>query len=79
MFGEHNMDLLCRQGFYPYAWVDGIEKLDFEGIPPPEAFHSQLINESVLYADYNGEYDNDKVNKVNRRGNHHQREPQALP
>ena len=35
-FPEH-MDLLCRKGFYPYEWVDGIEKLDYEGIPPIEA------------------------------------------
>jgi hypothetical protein len=25
-FGEH-MDLLCRKGLFPYAWVGGIEKL----------------------------------------------------
>ena len=43
------MDLLCRKSFYPYEWVDGIQKLDYDGIPPIEAFHSQLKNESVLY------------------------------
>ena len=36
-FPEH-MDLLCRQGFYPYEQVDGIEQLDYDGIPPKEAF-----------------------------------------
>ncbi len=36
------MDILCRKGFYPYEWVDSIEKLDYVGIPPAEAFHSQL-------------------------------------
>ena len=45
---EH-MDLLCRKGFYPYAWVEGIEKLDYEGLPPIDAFHSQLKSDSVLY------------------------------
>ena len=48
--GEH-IDLLWRKGFYPYEWVDGIEKLDYEGIPPIEACHSQLKHESVLYDD----------------------------
>ena len=42
------MDPLCRKGFYSYEWVDGIEKLDYEGIPPMEAFHSQLKDESAL-------------------------------
>ena len=45
------MDLLCRKGFYPYQWVDGIEKLDYEGIPPIESFRSQVKHESVLYYD----------------------------
>ena len=49
-FPEH-IDLLCRKGFYPYEWVDRIEKLDYEGIPPRDAFHSQLKHESVLYED----------------------------
>ena len=47
-FSEH-MDLLCRKGFYPYEWVGGIEKLDYEGIPPLDDFYSQLNHESVLY------------------------------
>ena len=41
MFGAH-MDLLCSKRGYPYEWVDGMEKLDYEGIPPLEAFHSRL-------------------------------------
>ena len=41
IFGEH-MDLLCRKGRCPYEWVDGIEMLDADSIPPPEAFRLQL-------------------------------------
>ena len=54
------MDLLCRKGFYPYEWVDGIEKLAYEGIPPIDAFHSQLKNESVLYDDNDDDGDDKK-------------------
>ena len=36
------MNLLCRKGRCPYEWVDGIEMLDADGIPPPEAFRLQL-------------------------------------
>ena len=46
-FGYH-MDILCRKGFYPYEWVDSIDKLNYIGIPPAEVFHSQL-NMKALY------------------------------
>ena len=36
------MDILCRKSFYPYAWINGIEKPDYEGIPPIDAFSSEL-------------------------------------
>ena len=44
---KDHMDLLCRKGFYPYEWVDRIKKLDYEAIPPIEAFQSQLKHASV--------------------------------
>ena len=47
---------LCRKGFYPYEWIDGFEKLDYEGIPPKDAFSSQLKSKNVLYDDNDGEY-----------------------
>ena len=71
------MDLFCRKGFYPYEWVDGIEKLDYEGIPPIEAFHSQLKNESVLFDDDDDDKGDDKKGK-GRQDNRHQRKSQAL-
>ena len=55
------MDLLCRKGFYPYEWVDGIEKLDYEDIPPIEALHSQLKDESALYDDDDNKDDEEKA------------------
>ena len=59
-YGEH-LDLLFRKGFYSYEWIDGIEKLDYEGIPPTEAFHPQLKHDSVLY-------DNDDDNENENTG-----------
>ena len=49
-----------KKGFYPYEWVDGNEKLNFECIPPLEAVHSQLKKKSVLYDDDDDEDDNEK-------------------
>ena len=39
---ENHMDILCRKGFYPYEWVNNIDKLDYIGIPPAEVLRSQL-------------------------------------
>ena len=46
LFGDH-MDLLSRNGFYPYEWVDGTEKLDYDGIPEPEALNSQTTSKTI--------------------------------
>ena len=40
-FPEH-YDMLCQKGYYPYEWVDDISKLDHKGLPPMEAFYSEL-------------------------------------
>ena len=47
-----DLDLLCRKGFYPYEWVDNINKLDHEGLPPIESFYSQLKQEGLEEKDY---------------------------
>ena len=31
-----------RKGYFPYNWFDDVSKLDFTGLPPPEAFYSDL-------------------------------------
>ena len=60
------MDLLCRKGFYPYQWVDGIEKLDYEGIPPIESFRSQVKHESVLNYDDDDDTQDYEENKIRK-------------
>ena len=29
-YGEH-LDLMCKKGIYPYAWVGGFDKMDYVG------------------------------------------------
>ena len=43
------MDLFFEKGLYPTEWVDGIENRYYEGIPPLEAFHSQLTQTRAFY------------------------------
>ena len=43
-FPDH-YDILCQKGYYPYEWVDDISKLDHKGLPPVEAFNSELKQE----------------------------------
>jgi hypothetical protein len=50
-FGEH-MDLLCRKGFYPYEFIDGIQKLKTQGLPPIDKFYSSLKKETITETDY---------------------------
>ena len=33
-----NYELVGQKGFYPYEWVDGLDKLNYKGLPPREAF-----------------------------------------
>ena len=47
-----DLDLMCRKGFYPYEWVDNIEKLDHVGLPPKSAFYSKLKQEDISDKDY---------------------------
>ena len=35
------------KGFFPYQWVDSLEKLKFEALPPQEAFYSTLRQECI--------------------------------
>ena len=46
------MDLLCKKGHYPYEWVDDESKFDYVGLPPKEAFYSQLKAEGISDEDY---------------------------
>jgi hypothetical protein len=40
-FPEH-LDLVCQKGYFPYEWLDSLEKLSYKGVPPREAFDNAL-------------------------------------
>jgi hypothetical protein len=46
------MDLLCRKGYYPYEYIDNDEKLDEIGLPPKEAFYSNLTKKDITDEEY---------------------------
>jgi hypothetical protein len=37
-FGK-KFEILSREGRYPYEWMKDIEKFNFPGLPPQEAFY----------------------------------------
>ena len=49
---NNELDLLCQKGFYPYEWVDNVEKLNHEGLPPVNEFYSTLSQETLSDANY---------------------------
>ena len=40
------------KGLFPYQWVDSLDKLKFESLPPQEAFYSTLKKECISDEDY---------------------------
>ena len=44
----------CEQTkcFFPYEWVDGLDKLEETSLPPHEAFYSSLKNQNVTEQEY---------------------------
>ena len=44
----------CEQtkGFFPYEWVDGLDKLEETSLPPHKAFDSSLKNASITDEEY---------------------------
>ena len=44
----------CPQtkGFFPYEWMDSIEKLQHPSLPPHEAFYSSLTNKNISAEEY---------------------------
>ena len=49
--GDH-MEILCRKGFYPYAYIDNESKLDEIGLPPKAAFYSNLAQKGITDEEY---------------------------
>ena len=44
----------CTQtkGYFPYEWVDFLEKLEFPTLPPPETIHSTLSGSDITEEQY---------------------------
>ena len=44
----------CEQttGFFPYEWVDGLDKLEETSLPPHTAFYSSLKNQNITEQEY---------------------------
>ena len=40
------------KGFFPYEWMDSIDKLNEHSLPPKEAFYSQLTGKDISHEDY---------------------------
>jgi hypothetical protein len=49
---NNELDLLCQKGFYPYEWVDNVDKLNHEGLPPVNESYSTLSQETLSDANY---------------------------
>jgi hypothetical protein len=48
----NHLDILCQKGYYPYEWVDNVEKLNHIGLPPKEEFYSSLKQETLKDTEY---------------------------
>ena len=48
----NELELLCQKGFYPYEWVDNVEKLNHVGLPPASDFYSTLTQETISDKNY---------------------------
>ena len=41
-FNSEEMELICKQGVYPYEWVDGPMKMKETTLPGINAFYSKI-------------------------------------
>ena len=41
-----------QKGYFPYEWVDDLDKLKLGELPPHEAFYSQFKNENISEEQY---------------------------
>ena len=46
------IDLLCRKGVFSYSYVDCVEKLNENKLPPKEEFDNVLIGKPISRVDY---------------------------
>ena len=53
-YSTESQDLLCRTGkqFFPYEYMDDIEKLKDTSLPPINVFYSNLTDSNISTSDY---------------------------
>jgi hypothetical protein len=51
-FTPEQMPLICQKGFYPYEFIDSIDKINHPELPPITAFYSNLKLEGITKEDY---------------------------
>jgi hypothetical protein len=52
VFSSDKAKMLLRKGVFPYDWYNEACKLDFDSLPPIEAFYSQLGKKHISKEDY---------------------------
>ena len=51
-YTEGELNLIKRKGVYPYEYMDSIERLKENKLPPKESFYSSLTEENISDEDY---------------------------
>ena len=46
------LNLVCQTGFYPYEFMDGVDKFEYPNVRPTETFHSSLRLKGILDETY---------------------------
>ena len=47
-----NFNLLIRKGVFPYSYIDNLEKLEENQLPPKEEFFCKVNISSIFNEDY---------------------------
>ena len=69
-FPDH-MDILCQKGYYPYEWVDDIDKLNHIGLPEIADFYTSLKREHMKTEEYQHAQHVYKTMKCKSFGDYH--------
>ena len=51
VYGD-TIDIVCKEGFYPYEYIDNDSKLDEIGLPPKSAFYSKITQKGITAEEY---------------------------
>ena len=51
-YTDDKLALLKRKGVYPYEYVDSLERLMENKLPPKKSFYSTLVGEGISSEDY---------------------------